>query len=162
VAIAGLVLVATVVSGRDKGPDAGDLVAAPVERAARAPADTTAHLDLERLQRRGKETVIGNNIFGAPEQPPAPAAPQDAPRAAAEPAPPPAPEAPPLPFRYLGQMVEDGRKLVFLARDDTQISVQAGQTIGKEYRVDQIAKNEITLTYLPAGIRQSLAIPALE
>ena len=59
-------------------------------------------------------------------------------------------------------MVDGGKKLVFLAREDAQLTVQVGQTIGKEYRVDEIAKNEITLTYLPAGIRQSLAIPALD
>ena len=163
IAITGLVLVATVVSGRDRGADTGEPVAAPVERAARAPADTTAQLDLERLQRRAKESPVGNDIFGVPEQAPAAAAPKGRAQAPAEPPPPAAaPEAPPLPFRYLGQMDDGGRKLVFLAREDAQLTVQAGQTIGKEYRVDEIARNEITLTYLPAGIRQSLAIPALD
>lgn len=159
VAMGILVLVATVVSGRDKPGE--EEVVAPTQRSEpRAPSEEPfASLDLERLRRPAKKG-IGNDVF-APNQPQAPqASPAPGPRGAA---PPPAvPEAPPLPFRYLGQMVDGGRKLVFLARDNAHYTVQAGQAIGDEYRVEEIASNEITLTWLPAGIRQSLAIPALD
>jgi hypothetical protein len=163
IAIGGLVLVATVVSGHDGAPDAA--VVAAVDRPAASASARNAEappqdLDLQALDRRRKETVVGNNIFGSPQDA-APAAARSAPAPAA-PAKPAEPEAPPLPFRYLGQMLEGGHKLVFLARENDQYSAQVGQIIGDQYRVEEIARNEITLTYLPAGIRQSLAIPPLD
>jgi hypothetical protein len=165
IAVGGLVLITTLVSGHDGAPDADvvaavDRSAAPAGRAEAPPQD----LDLQALDRRRKETVIGNNIFATPGGDAAAPAPGGSAPAGAPAAPPPPaePEAPPLPFRYMGQIIDGGRKLVFLARDNDQYSAAVGQVIGDQYRVEEIARNEITLTYLPAGIRQSLAIPALD
>ena len=137
-----LVLLVSVVSGREK-PDASE-IALPVEAVATrgSGAEPAVELDLDSLKRPKRDATVVN-LF-APVKQPAP------------------PSAPPLPFKYLAQVLEDGKQSVFLVRDNRHYSVHAGQTIDNEYRVEKIAKNEITMTYLPAGVRQTLAIPAIE
>lgn len=65
--------------------------------------------------------------------------------------------APPLPFRYLGKMIEDGKLKVFLARGEESLSVHAGQKLG-EYRIDKVTDSEIVFTYLPLKTKQSLPL----
>jgi hypothetical protein len=72
--------------------------------------------------------------------------------------PPPAPTAPPLPFAYLGRMVEDGRTTVFLTRQDRNYAAKVGDTLDGSYRVDGIDAGSVTLTYLPLNMQQTLAI----
>jgi hypothetical protein len=67
------------------------------------------------------------------------------------------PVAPPLPFRYLGKMLDGGKLAVFLARGDESLSVSAGQRLG-EYRVDKVTENEVVFTYLPLKTKQSLPL----
>jgi len=67
------------------------------------------------------------------------------------------PVAPPLPFRYLGKMLEDGKLAVFLANGEESLSVSAGQRIG-EYRVDKVTESEVVFTYLPLKTKQSLPL----
>jgi hypothetical protein len=75
--------------------------------------------------------------------------------------PPPAPTAPPLPFTFVG-LQERGPSLsqpkAFLARGDALLVVTAGDTIENNYSVDSITAQQITLTYLPLKIRQTLAV----
>ena len=66
-------------------------------------------------------------------------------------------EAPPLPFRYLGKMVEDGKLSVFLANGDESVTVHAGERIG-DYRIDKITEAEVRFTFLPLKIKQSLPL----
>ena len=65
--------------------------------------------------------------------------------------------APPLPFRYLGKMIDDGKLAVFLANGGEALSVTAGDRIG-EYRVDKITDAEVVFTYLPLKTKQSLPL----
>jgi hypothetical protein len=67
------------------------------------------------------------------------------------------PVAPPLPFRYLGKMIEDGKLNVFLARGEESLSVHAGQKVG-EYRIDKVTDSEIVFTYLPLKTKQVLPL----
>jgi Tfp pilus assembly protein PilP len=67
------------------------------------------------------------------------------------------PEAPPLPFKYLGKMVEDGKLSVFLTNGDESITVHAGERVG-DYRVDKITEAEVRFTYLPLKTKQSLPL----
>jgi hypothetical protein len=71
---------------------------------------------------------------------------------------PPKPAAPPLPFTYLGQMLDEGKLQVFVARGDNSYSLSAGLTID-QYRVDKIADGSVTFTHLPSRTRQTLHIP---
>jgi hypothetical protein len=68
-----------------------------------------------------------------------------------------APSAPPLPFRYLGKLVDGGKLAVFLARGDESLAVAAGERIG-DYRVDSVTDSEVTFTYLPLKTKQSLPL----
>ena len=75
-------------------------------------------------------------------------------------APPPRPEAPPLPFTYLGKLVEDGRTTLFLAREDRNYVVRTGDTIDGTYRIEEIRDAAAVLVYLPLKSKQTLAFAA--
>lgn len=71
------------------------------------------------------------------------------------------PKAPPLPYTYLGKQLDDGRWLVWLALGEEVRSVQAGQLLDGNYRIDEIAPPWLRLTYLPLKEAQSINIGAL-
>lgn len=71
---------------------------------------------------------------------------------------PPPPAAPPLPFTYLGKLVEEGVLTVFLTRQDRNYVIKAGDVIDGTYRVDTINPSTLTLTYLPLDIKQSMSL----
>ncbi|HUG78665.1 MAG TPA: hypothetical protein VML57_14380 [Burkholderiales bacterium] len=146
--LAALALAASVVAGREKPTLELDAPRpAPPKSAAAAPA-----LDLAGLERRLAEGA-GADLF-APRSFAPPAAPaKPKPRVAAE-----RPGAPPLPFAYVGKMLEDGKLTVFLARGEESLSVAAGERIGDEYRVESVSEHEITFVYLPLKTRQSLPL----
>jgi hypothetical protein len=73
-------------------------------------------------------------------------------------APLPTPPAPPLPFRYIGRVVQDGRVEVLLLRGAQHFSVAAGDTLGAQYRVERVSEAEVVFTYLPLNIQQSLPL----
>jgi hypothetical protein len=70
------------------------------------------------------------------------------------------PSAPPLPFRYFGKVIEDGKLEIFLLNGEETVGVKAGAKIG-DYRVDKVSESSITFTYLPLNTRQSLDLPAV-
>jgi hypothetical protein len=70
--------------------------------------------------------------------------------------PPPAP--PPLPFRYIGRVVQDGRVEVLLLRGAQHFSVAAGGALGSQYRVEKIGESEILILYLPLNVQQVLPL----
>ena len=69
---------------------------------------------------------------------------------------PPAP--PPLPFRYIGRVVQDGRVEVLLLRGAQHFSAAAGESLGSQYRVEKIGESEILLLYLPLNVQQVLQL----
>jgi hypothetical protein len=69
---------------------------------------------------------------------------------------PPPPSAPPLPFRYLGRLVDGDRTVVFLTSEDRNYIVRAGDTLESTYAVEAIEDDRVVLTYLPLRARQSL------
>ncbi len=142
---------ASVVAGRER-----PTLELPQPRAkapSEARAAALAGLDLDKLARRADEAPKSEN----PVDPFAPrsfSAPGAAPGAPAKPH---KPVAPPLPFRYLGKMLEDGKLSVFLANGEDSLSVSPGQRIG-EYRVDKVTESEVVFTYLPLKTKQSLPL----
>ncbi len=149
-AVIALVLLATVVSGREKRDLAAEPEAAPGARVAApaSPAAAPLDLDLERLQRPRTGEAIADLFAPTPE--PAQAA---EPRAA--------PAAPPLPFRYLAKIVDGEDTAVFLMNGNDHYNVKPGQIIDKTYKVERVTENAVTFTYLPLGTRQILPVPAL-
>lgn len=71
--------------------------------------------------------------------------------------PPPKPTAPPLPFRFLGRMVDGGEKQVFLAQQNRHLIVRVGDVINGTYSVEQIGDDGITFIYLP--LKESQWLP---
>jgi hypothetical protein len=152
--VAALALVASVVVGRERpaGPGA--------EAAPRAqPRAAAEELDLSKLFRSDDEQEARSTVdpfarrsFASAAQPEQAAAPAR-------------PSAPPLPFRYVGKLIEDGRLQVFLARGEDSYSVsqgpRQGQKLDDEYRVDQVTETKIVFTYLPLKTKQTLDIPAV-
>lgn len=60
------------------------------------------------------------------------------------------PVMPALPFRYAGKLVEGPATTVFLTDDRRQnLLVQAGDIIAETWRIDDISRQQITLTYMP-------------
>jgi hypothetical protein len=70
----------------------------------------------------------------------------------------PPPVAPPMPYRFSGATVYEGRMQIFLAKIDTIIPVAVGETIEGGYRVDAIDERQVTLTYLPLEQKQVISI----
>lgn len=71
---------------------------------------------------------------------------------------PPPPSAPPLPFQFLGKMDDSERLRVFLSRGDRIHNVTEGDVIDNTYRVERISDTQMTLTYLPLNIAQTLSV----
>lgn len=74
------------------------------------------------------------------------------------PAPPPpvaAPRAPPLPFVYLGKLLEDGQVMAFLGQGSRTHLLRRGDVLAP-YRVDEITPSQMTLVYLPLNEKQQL------
>jgi hypothetical protein len=156
-----LVLVASVVTGREKP------VAVPPEpvsnlhkRISSEKLVSDADLDLERLKRPAREddkVAAAADPFARRSFGPA----QEA--AAAAPEQPAAPQVPPLPFTYLGKVIEDGKLSVFLGRGEDSFSLKAGKRhkLDDQYRVDKVTETAVVFTYLPMNARQTLDIPAV-
>ena len=73
----------------------------------------------------------------------------------------PAPTAPPMPYRFSGKLMQDGKLEVFLSKGDSVVAVQQGETIEGGYRVESIGEEQITLTYLPLGKKETIPVFSL-
>ena len=152
----GIALVLTLVAARlvgreDEGPPpSASAERAPVERAPAEPAT----LDLDRLAARRSEAPAADPFRAFSWQS---AAQEEARKNAPPPPPPPPPQAPPLPFTYMGKLIEEGRIAVFLTHGDRNLIVRQGDTIDGTYRVDAVTEEHLSLTYLPLKQKQDLA-----
>ena len=145
-AVLALVLVASVVTGREKPS------LAVVEKVSRieTKVEVGDDIDLSKLERSAAQGAPQNDPFARRSF-----APPVQQVASAEPA---KPLAPPLPFRYMGRLIENGKTEVFVLRGDDIISIAPGQKIDADYRVDAVTETAIRMTYLPLKTRQSLEL----
>ncbi|MGH8629859.1 MAG: hypothetical protein ACREU7_03710 [Burkholderiales bacterium] len=138
-------------------PDSGTPSSPAISSRHNAP-DEAPQVNLEKLQSRDLGTT-SRDPFAVRKprvdkpRPPAPAVPAVQVVAA-----PPPPSAPPLPFTYIGRLVEGDDVAVFLSQGDRNLVVRQGETIDSIYRVEHVAENAITLTYLPLDQRQTIVI----
>lgn len=73
--------------------------------------------------------------------------------------PPPPPTAPPLPFTYMGKLSDTpGNLTIFLVRGDQVYTVKPGDVIDTIYRVEGVNAGQLTLTYLPLDVKQTINI----
>lgn len=68
----------------------------------------------------------------------------------------PEPKAPPLPFRYLGKVMENGIVTAFIAQDARTYLAHTGDTV-LDYRVEEITPTQMTLVFLPLNEKQTLS-----
>lgn len=70
-----------------------------------------------------------------------------------------APQAPPLPFRFLGRIVEADRRPAYLLADESRVVVvRVGDLIGKNYRVEKYENGRLLFRYRPMNLRQALDV----
>ena len=125
-------------------------VAPPVSISSDAPqARQVAGKDPVVWQERAQLGEPRGNLFGVPAAPAAPVA-------AAPPAPA-APTPPPMPYRFAGRVVREGVTQLLLAKENDVLPVREGDTLEGGYRVESIGAEEVTLLYLPLGVRQRLS-----
>jgi len=153
-----LTLVAVKWAGGQDSADNGVAAARQAGEAAKpgraAPASTAATERAPEL----RLDLLGSRTSPAPAGDPFQArswAPPPEPEANRRRLPPP-PQAPPMPFAYMGKLVEDTTTTVFLARQDRNYVVRAGDTIDGTYRVERIGDDGLVVTYLPLKIQQTL------
>jgi hypothetical protein len=143
VILAALALAAGMVAGRER--PAVELVEHAAPRTAQ-PVD--ADLDISFLEKRESEAPradpFARKTFSIGR-----------PRATAKAA---APVAPPLPFRYIGKLVEDGRLEVILLRGADHVTVAQAGPLDAEYRVDEVNEKRIAFTYLPLNASHVLEL----
>ena len=94
--------------------------------------------------------------WGAPPAPPAPSTasrPQAAPvPTAATPA-----EAPAFPYTLIGRL-DDGEARALLSGPTRSFGVKAADVIDGQWRVDAVAPRGLMLTWLPGGVKKTLAL----
>ena len=163
-AVIALIVIGSVVGGRDQRAAATSLPQAPsgeparaLQTAARAAQESLTDLDMGKLRRQnwsdGVSNLLGPRSAAVPTQ-------QVTGRAepAVTPPPPPAPTAPPLPFTYIGKIVDGGRTTVFVGRGADHYEAQAGAEI-EQYKVERVTDTQITFVFRPLGTRQVLDVP---
>jgi len=119
----------------------------PAQR-GRAPVDALPELELEKLELDKSREPITDAFEPRSWAPPPP-------KSNLPPSP---PQAPPLPYTFVGKMVDDGQIIVFLTRQERNYAVRSGDKLDNTYQVDDIKPNVMLLTYLPLKLQQSLTI----
>ena len=71
-----------------------------------------------------------------------------------------APKAPPLPYKYDGSGVVQGKTFVYLKRQDHSFMVSPGDTLEGTYSVEAVERDHAVLRYLPLGTRQVMMYQA--
>lgn len=130
-----------------------------IDSAAKAPPQANAHRNPRAYQDLFPEQDRQREIAAA--LPPPVAAP-----------PPPAPSAPPLPFRLAGIWADETQRKFILSRGDrpgqsviacrgcggTPGSIGIGDRFFDDYRLEKIGTAQLTFTYLPLSLRQTIDI----
>lgn len=71
------------------------------------------------------------------------------------------PVAPPIPYRIVGQVVqEDGMRIV-LAKADRIFEVREGDALDDGFRIQSIAPHAVTFLYLPLGLVQEVPVAGM-
>lgn len=73
-------------------------------------------------------------------------------------APPPPP--PPLPYAFIGQMADEGKRVVYLGRGEQLLLAHDGDVLEGTYKVVEIGQSHIAFETVATGLRQTLPIPA--
>ena len=138
------------VSSVEDSPDQGS-------SASRSKNKTSRKADRASGQsaRSAAESVAVAAVAMQPTIPPPPPVP---PPIVATPPPPPAPKPPAVPFVYMGKLTETDRTVYFLVKGDKLYTVRPGDEFDGSYVFDGEVGNQITLTYKPLHVAQTLTM----
>ena len=117
---------------------------------ASPPSDASALPDAQpraRFAMAGAANLFPAQSFRPPPKPVAPA-----------PVLPPPPMAPPIPFTFVGAWHEEGQETVFLERGGQLITTHAGETLPGGWRLDTVAPEGLTFTYVSLNQQRTLRI----
>lgn len=70
--------------------------------------------------------------------------------------PPPQAVTPPLPFSFIGRMIDGKEVTIFLSGNGHQYIAKENDVLDETYRVDKISEGVAVLTYLPTNSQQNL------
>ena len=147
--------VAAVIRRPGSAASSSEPSAAKPNRASASPSnDTPADFNslsarIDSLQTRINQAQQIHDVF-ALSVPVAPAPPATLP--------PRKPTAPPFPYTYLGAMQDGNIRTLYFTRSDRVVIAQSGQDIDGMYHVDGIARQALTVTYLPLHQQQVVAL----
>ena len=144
--IAVLGALASVVAGREQPSPQPARKSAP-RLDTRAPA--APDIDIAKLAARADEGAQADAFAPRNFPPIVPAAEAQAPAKPAGP--------PPLPFKYVGRMIDGGKLEIFLEQGQELIALEPGQRVG-DYRLDKVTDEQIVFTYLPLKTKQTIAL----
>ncbi|MFN0161429.1 MAG: hypothetical protein ACKVQQ_09375, partial [Burkholderiales bacterium] len=65
---------------------------------------------------------------------------------------------PALPFRFVGRVEEGNRAAAILLFGQATLVVRVGDTLERNYRVEEVGARALVLTYLPLNERQTLEL----
>jgi hypothetical protein len=137
---------------------------APAPRAASSPA--TSAVETADAARPAAVDIFPNQNWQPPPPPPPPPS-------LTPPKPPPPPEPPPLPFRVRSLWLDEhgvfyvllagpGREFSLCANCQKKGFLRKGDVMLNAYRIDDVNRKEVRLTYLPLKRRQTLALGELK
>jgi hypothetical protein len=66
--------------------------------------------------------------------------------------------APPLPFAYLGRLVQGEEQILFLRQQNQALAARVGEELAGAYRLQSASETALEFVYLPLDTRQTLAI----
>lgn len=66
---------------------------------------------------------------------------------------------PPLPYKFLGEMIDGSDRVIYLGRGDQVLLARVGEVLENSYKVVGIGASRIDFESLPSGLKQSLTIP---
>lgn len=103
------------------------------------------------LMPRTIDVEVHNNIFAVPSE-----------MVSARPQQRVEPSAPPLPFSYLGSVIENGEKKIFLNMGEQMLIVKVGELIDDRYKLIAIEKmgdkSRLKFSYLPMKLTQTMVV----
>lgn len=67
-------------------------------------------------------------------------------------------QAPRMPFKYIGQLAENGTTKIFLMKGDALYIVKEGDNIELDYKLEKVEEEQLSILYMPLDITQTINI----
>jgi hypothetical protein len=155
--VVSLALAASIVTATPWTPKKQSSAEPPAPAVEPRPDNQAQPLDLQSLERRKASGTVPD-LFINPAPATQPATSSGA-IASTAPSPPPAPTAPALPFKYLGRLDDEERRVVFLENGQNLYSVGVGDALDGAYRIEAVTETSVSFRHLSMDVVQTLAIP---